>query len=377
MTVHGAKGLEAPIVFLPDTFSAPTSRSPELLPLGDGEPFVWPASQGKGLAAVEAAKSNARNLAQREHNRLLYVAMTRARDRLYVGGFHGARAPTEGCWYALIEQALRPCAISTKDTEGRDVLRLESAQTAEVKTGRGRVEPARRFVPLPSWAQKRAPRAVARAVPLAPSRLAPLISDEGSGFAPPVDPASPPFDTKVGDPFHRGRLVHRLLQHLPSVAPFDRRRVGLRMLEIQASDLSKAAHSLLLEEAMAVIEAPEHAPLFGASSLAEVHIVAEISLQCGGPPLRISGQIDRLIVKNGVVRFLDFKTNRIPPSNPKDVPETYLLQLAAYRMALRQIYEASEVEAGLLWTTEARLMPIEHTRLDDHEKAILAGRPWA
>jgi ATP-dependent helicase/nuclease subunit A len=377
MTVHGAKGLEAPIVFLPDTFSAPTSRSPELLPLGDGEPFIWPASRGRGLAAVEAAKSRARDLAQREHNRLLYVAMTRARDRLYIAGFHGARAPAEGCWYALIEQALRPFAISTNDSDGLNVLRLESAQTAEVKTGRGKVEQARSIVPLPSWARKQAPRAVARAVPLAPSRLAPLISDEGSGFAPPVDAAFPPFDANVGDSLHRGRLIHRLLQHLPSVGPFDRRRVGLRILEMQAPELSKAAHSLLVEEVMAVIEAPEHAPLFGPRSLAEVYTVAEISLQCGGPLLRISGQIDRLIVENRVVRFLDFKTNRIPPSNPEDIPETYLLQLAAYRMALRQIYKASDVEAGLLWTTVARLMPIEHTRLDDHEKAILAGRPWA
>ena len=116
--------------------------------------------------------------------------------------------------------------------------------------------------------------------------------------------------------------------------------------------------------------------MFGPGSEAEVPIAAEIAL-ASGPPLRIAGQIDRLLVSAHGITIVDFKTNRPPPTDIAGIPEAYLLQLAAYRLALERIHPRKPIEAALLWTYQARLMPVPAEILKPHENAILTGKPWA
>ena len=376
MTVHGAKGLEAPIVFLPDTCSVRGMKGTSLLPLAEGEPPVWLIKGASQLEAVEAAKTARASKDRHERNRLLYVAMTRARDRLYVAGFESTRGREAGCWYDLILNALQPVCDAHPQADGRPVLRLQSTQTAQPQPSQGGTEAAGVPVPYPEWAQRFAPRAETRTVPLAPSRLAPLDTEEGSGVAPPAEPVASPRGLASGNRFLRGTLTHALLQHLPGLAPKDRKAAAERFLKVRAADLPLKVRASIAAEVLAVLDHPHFAPVFGPGSAAEVPLVAEIPLP-EGPPVRIAGQIDRLFAGGGMVTIIDYKTNRPPPLDLASVPQTYLLQLAAYRLAIRQIYTTGIVRAALLWTDGARLMEVPADLLDHHERAILSGRPWS
>src|SRR5205823_7561004 len=112
MTVHGAKGLEAPVVFLVDTTSSPsdTQRLKLIhLPTGNAAPHppavvVWAGKKADDSAAVAAARTAMLEETEDEYRRLLYVAMTRAADRLIVGGCMPGNMNKirPFCWYDLI-----------------------------------------------------------------------------------------------------------------------------------------------------------------------------------------------------------------------------------------------------------------------------------
>ncbi len=376
MTVHGAKGLEAPIVFLPDTCSVKGAGDGSLITVAEGEPPVWALKGASGIAPIAAARAAKVDADRHERNRLLYVAMTRARDRLYVGGFEGSRARPAGCWYDLIANALEPVSTKVAQADGRNILRFEAHQTATARNMTHAVGTTLATASYPDWALAHAPKSAARMVPLAPSRIAPLETEEGSGHPAPAEPTPGPRLLGTGNRFLRGSLTHALLQHLPSVPQRSRAAAAKRYLAVRAAELPAKVRANIVDEVIAILDDSRFGSVFGTGSEAEVPIAAEIAL-ASGPPLRIAGQIDRLLVSASAVTVVDFKTNRPPPQDVSAIPEAYLLQLAAYRLALARIYPGKTIEAALLWTFEARLMPVPAHMLDLHEKAILTGKPWA
>ena len=398
MTVHGAKGLEAPIVFLPDTCSNASGGRPGGLlqldaaprPLEMTTPFVWPVKGTSNLDLVRSARAATKDREAAERNRLLYVALTRPRDRLYVSGFltRNGRLPT-GCWYDLVTKGLEGHVTEMTDDLGRKVLRLVSPQTGPTEVPRSRADAAVEARPLPDWALKPAPREASLAVPLAPSRLAPLESDEEGD---PVErpsrkaddrqevPADPPplaaGAQADGLRFLRGTITHALLEHLPGLAAGDWQDVANRFVEVRGADLRPRVRKSIVEETLAVLRDPGFGPIFGPMSRAEVPIVAELASARGkGPTVRVIGQIDRLVVLDSEVLIVDFKTNRPPPREVARVADAYLLQLAAYRLAVSRIYPDHIVKAALLWTDGPRLMSIPGEKLDAAELRLFAIEP--
>jgi len=381
MTVHGAKGLEAPIVFLPDTC---TTASGDLTSAGivklsypdhpDGlsASIVWSVKGTSRVPAVETARANKEQSDRKERNRLLYVAMTRARDRLYVAGFEGKRGPAEGCWYELIADALLPRMTEVDTGGGVMGWRLESAQSAKHEKPRTSTARAESTTERPEFALRRAPAEPKLSVPLAPSRLEPYESDaEGEPLpSPKRDPAQTgdgpsPLAANSETRFLRGTLTHALLQHLPGIAEADRQRIAKAFIEKRGSALSPGVRAGIVRETLAILVEPEFAALFGPDSMAEVPIAARIPRPSGrGPALDLSGQIDRLAVTKSEVLIVDYKTNRPPPTDIRHVADAYLYQLAAYRLALAEIYPGRAVGAALLWTDGPRLMEIPPDVLD-------------
>ncbi len=355
MTVHGAKGLEAPIVFLPDT-----TRLPRMLPniLWDeddrGAYFLWLPRADDADARTQSLRERVRARRDEEYRRLLYVAMTRAEERLYVCGWN---APAEGSWYDLIRPAMASVARVVEDpvlasiaTEETPVLRLSAPQ-------RGAVEQAENDAPPPTtappvWLGQPAPPEPAPPRPLAPSN---------PGEDPPVRaPAGPAED---GARFVRGNILHRLLQWLPSLAPDQRRDSALRYLARPGLGLDPAAQAALAGEVMGVLDAGDFSHLFGADSLAEVSITGTATAP-DGTIFVISGQIDRLVLSDGRVAIVDYKSNRPPPAHATDVAPIYLRQMAAYRHVVRETWPDREVDAYLLWTDAPRLMSLPNEVLD-------------
>ena len=382
MTVHGAKGLEAPIVFLPDTCTTASGNSPGtrlialpqvVRPVGVTDPVVWPVKGTSKLDAVRTAQSIKEARETEERNRLLYVAMTRARDRLYISGFEGKKGRTRGCWYELISDALTPRLIEA-DSVGGKVRRLVSPQTADIEKKDKAVLTALATEALPAWALQRAATEPQLSVPLAPSRLEPYAPDtEGEPTPnPKPDPAAvtdrpSPLVLASGNRFLRGMLTHALLEHLPSIPENLRAKTAATFVDKRGAGLSQAVRKSIVKETLGILTDPVFKPLFNAESRAEVPISALIPRPKGkGPALSLSGQIDRLAVTPSDVMIVDYKTNRPPPSRPQDVAAAYLYQLAAYALALKEIYPGRTIRAALLWTDGPHLMEIPAPLVQDY-----------
>ncbi len=388
MTVHGAKGLEAPVVFLPDTCTTASGGGGALLDLPDMHlpdgitetPFVWSVSGTSGHADVAAARRRQAGLDAQERNRLLYVAMTRARDRLYVAGFEGKRGRAAGCWYELIERTLSETLTPVTGDDGTQVLRLDTGQTAPPVPTKHEVAGETGAVPLPAWALKPAPREPALTVPLAPSRLEAYAPDESGEPLPTQprgkdhdEPAMPsPIAATDESRFLRGTLTHALLQHLPTLPAERWPSAAKAFAEKRGATLSARMRADIVKETLAILTDPTFTVLFGPQSRAEVPIVARLpNPKPQGAALKLIGQIDRLVDTGDDILIVDYKTNRPPPRKVEDVAKAYLFQLAAYRLALSEIYPGRPVRAALLWTEAARIMQVPGEVLDEY-----ATRLW-
>ena len=359
MTVHGAKGLEAPVVILPDTTMKATAQGPSLMPvaldaigMGDGEAWLMcPGSSKEDCAASEAARAAREARVSDESLRLLYVALTRARDRVIVMGRGSKRAPEPGDWWSVIEETFNRLGdeVRTLDNNVRrygvdlDVLPAvtAAAEARHEAPAWTRQTPARdaaaRFAsPSQMQEQKRIP---------APS---PLARGEGPGAG-------------LGR-FRRGDLIHRLLERLPDIAAPDRPDAAARMLA-RERDLSDDQRAEMIGAAFAVLDDARFAPVFGAGSRAEVALTGSSPDLPSG--VSISGRIDRLVVTPERVLVVDFKSNRPAPDHVEDADPAYVLQMAIYTAVLKRLYPDRAVEAALVWTDGPRLMAVPQSLMDE------------
>ena len=363
MTVHGAKGLQAPMVILPDTMQPPKPRG-GLFWLdreADGDVLpLWPLRKGYDGELVERLRARAQAAQDQEYRRLLYVALTRAEDRLIVCGWRGKNAAPAGCWYNLVAGALDATSTNgaaepvdfdfsgevAEDGWSGPGWRLRSVQTADTESDREEPGVARTAAAdLPAWAQALPPPEAVPPRPLAPSRP--------RGEEPPL---RSPLGPDEGRRFKRGRLVHRLLQSLPELAPAARAAAAARFLASPVHDLDPEQRAEIAAVSLAVLDDPAFAALFGPGSRAEVPIVGLID--SGDGPQAVSGQVDRLVITPDSVLVVDYKTNRPAPAAEAEVAAVYLRQMAAYRTVLSKIYPDLRIDCALLWTDGPRLMQL-------------------
>lgn len=354
MTVHGSKGLQSPIVILADATGNPdTSRSGGLEVVEEQSEKAVPMPSipmdqrmGRLREAEEAAKRSDRE----EHWRLLYVAMTRAEEALYIGGALGSREkePAADSWYARLAPLFPDEPVSDPVWSGRQEwgALAEKVPSAELPGDTRRPQ-------LPDWAtspigpEPRPPR------PLAPSSA----GDDTS--------ADPPLPAEIAvKAAQRGILIHRLLERLPGIAEEERKSAAQAWLERFAKDLPEPERDEMLESALAVLADKEFAPLFGPKALAEVPLAAKVGEQV------IAGTADRLLIARDEILVVDFKTARRPPSSLNAMPSGVIKQMAAYCAALEAIYPGKQVRAGVLYTHFPRLYILPESMLASHKAAL-------
>lgn len=342
MTVHGAKGLEAPVVILPDTLRDGRGPKNDVL-LPDEGPPLWSAAADASPPVVRDALDARKAAEAAERKRLLYVAMTRAETWLILCGA-GERPKAGGTWYDLLEAGLDTRAVEPLDTPtgpGRrlqlgDWAALGSADTPKDVESHG---------DLPAWAHQHADPPEA-----APEILSP--SDLGGPKALPGEPEAE-FDTDAA--LRRGRMLHLLLEHLPEVPETEQRDLATALLSAGPDAGTPEEAAALLGEARQVMAA--HPALFAPGSRAEVPVTAPLAALDGR---RMHGIIDRLVVTEGAILAVDYKSNRIVPAGPEAIPDGLLRQLGAYHDALAQIFPDRRVEVAILWTRTAALMTVPH-----------------
>jgi ATP-dependent helicase/nuclease subunit A len=361
MTVHGAKGLEAPIVILADTTTQPTGpRPPRLLALppanatpGTPDLLVWAGAKATDVTPVAAARERANEEAENEYRRLLYVAMTRAAQKLIVCGARGERKAPDGCWYELVSQALLPLSVEEPADDGDGIV-WRYRKTPEREPSAAEAEPraAASQVVLPDWLLKEVAPEPARFRTVSPSDA---YEDE-----PPPTRSGGAAAEQRRLALERGVLVHRLMQSLPDIAPERRAEAARRHLARAAKKFQEAERDAILAQVLAVIEDARFSALF-ANSRAEVPIVGRLA----GPDgeIAVSGQVDRLAVTPDCLWIADYKSNRAAPRRLQDVPPAYIAQLALYRAVLAKLYDRP-VRAALIWTDAPDLMEIPAAALD-------------
>ena len=344
MTVHGSKGLQAPIVFLPDTMTTPR-RTPDLFWIrgpGTAEVAVWSSASRHDNALLHAERERAKLERDREYRRLLYVGMTRAEDRLYVCGW-GKGGSGSTFWNQMVHAGL--LRVGAEETDAG--LAIGSPQNGAPDRPASPVPDAPAPGDVPDWATARPLRHGAA------RRVHPSFVREPRSVP-------SPFEDGGTHRFRRGRLIHSLLQKLPLLPRDQRRAAGEEFLDREAPDMPGRPE--MLHQVLAVLDAPGHAALFGPDSLAEVPIVGEIG--AGDERTVISGRIDRLVVTAGDVLAVDFKSTSSPPSRPEEVPAPYLRQMACYRWLLRDLYPDRTVSCSLVWTDVPALMELPSALLD-------------
>jgi ATP-dependent helicase/nuclease subunit A len=369
MTVHGAKGLEASVVFLVDTTSSPSdTQRLRLIHLPDGrggKVVVWAGRKAEDPAPVAQARQAMLADTEDEYRRLLYVAMTRAADRLIVGGCMPGNTNTvrRNSWYDLIDKGLGQSGLQEQTIETPDgpIKRFSRAADELPAAGTPAVAARSAASALPDW--------LVTPLPARNSLDNLLRPSDAGGAGRGVKSGESVLERSRA--MQRGTLVHRLLQSLPDVAPGRRRDAASAYLARNAIGWSEGERNELAENVMALIDDPRFAAVFAAGSRAEVSIVGRLELP--GRPL-VSGQIDRLVVTDKEVLIVDFKTNHSPPTDRALAPPVYVRQLALYRAVLGKLYPQRAIRAALVWTEAPDFMEILAPALDAALASLDSGR---
>ena len=335
MTVHGSKGLEAPIVILPDTADRSPRDHAEVIKLADGIP-VWKTPEKESPPDVAAALGLRKAKVAEENLRLLYVALTRARSWLIVAGAGEAKTeanntpkPREAwAWYRQVEAGLAALGAQP-DAAGR---RRHSFGVWPANARAETLAPPK--LELPDWMGRPAPDLPRLVGALSPSNLGGAKALAGEGEAVEVAMA-------------RGTALHAMLEHLPGHDPAQWPKIA------QALTPAGMDPATLLAEAAGVLSYPALAALFVPDSLAEVSLTATLNGRV------IEGTLDRVLVSPDRVLAVDFKSNRVVPATAAQVPEGILRQMGAYAHALAQIYPNRQIQTAILWTTVPKLMHLD------------------
>ncbi|MDF0697381.1 double-strand break repair helicase AddA [Rhizobium sp. MC63] len=370
MTVHASKGLEAPIVFLVDGGSkAFTHTHLPKLRLIENDPdeppmpaWVPVADLANSLTQNDAARIQI--LAEEEYRRLLYVAMTRAADRLVVCGYRGVRANNDS-WHMMISTALSEGhphveAASFSDPDGEwPGIRWRVPRVERSFERINRSEARDDEISLPEGLLRPLPPQTELPRPLSPSGAGTIIDEDEGGLV----VASPLFSEKQRSDrsLEKGRLLHRMLQALPDIPPEERPGAAQRYGERAARFWGEAERRKLVDSVLKLLDEKDLQPVLGEQARPEVSIMGTLMLD--GRRYAVSGRIDRLAVLADRVVILDYKTNRVPPAAEEAIPFAHRAQLAIYREILAPLYPGKRIDCMLVYTENASLYTLSEKAL--------------
>lgn len=363
MTVHAAKGLQAPLVILADATGDPDAANERdfsffIDELTQPVPLFRPRTAERRLVAtLEAMATYLSEQDRREHWRLLYVAMTRAEEQLVITGSLTPRqkiVPSES-WHSAIDRAMTRMGAGHVELPDWGSARIYEVGGRDI-IWQPKPDPENPVVPRPAWLDRPAPPEARPPRPLSPSSLGPdTVGD-------------PPPSAVMQAAAERGRLLHALFERLPQIAPETRASAADRWLDRAAGIGDAAVRADLTNAVLAVLDHPDCAQLFGPDGLAEVPVAGVVE------GVVISGTVDRLIVGQGTVDIVDFKTGRRVPPDARAVPDAYKYQMAAYAAVLRGVFPGHKVRAALLYSSEPRLIALTDADLEAHKPGLQAAQ---
>ncbi|MCJ2036743.1 double-strand break repair helicase AddA [Methylobacterium sp. J-068] len=352
MTVHGAKGLEAPVVVVIDGCEALGRNDPPLLsmtPVGVSQgrfgqgagplPPIWAGAKAGDCEAVTQARAALQSRAREEHNRLLYVAMTRAADRLVIAPHRGHEAPSASAWCEMIRAGLEQAFGAGEALEtpyGPATLWREGGRAAPL----GAVPPAAgASVELPPWLEAPVPGEFEAAPPVTPSGALGAADTRR-------EPGRRQADSEAR---RRGTLIHSLVEHLPRIEPAQRKPAAAAFVRARAPGLDPVKQGAIVDATLRLLDEPDLAPLFARDARAEVTLSGRVRV--GGVARAVFGRVDRLAISGDTVWVADFKTGRPPAEGGAALPRAEAGQIALYAALLAEIHPTHRIVPMLVWTS--------------------------
>ncbi len=338
MTIHGSKGLQAPIVILPDTTTVPQcKKEAEILFYQDV--FFYPSCGGDYEDVCLSIKNEQKEKTLEEYRRLMYVALTRAEDKMIFCGYVNSKKSPDNSWYNLFKNSIKE--ISTQNV-AQKTWEYETKQTVSPKNAKND-ESSLQAPATPDWINNQAPIESPLAKPLAPSRpeedttpkLSPLLVSENNKL------------------YKKGIIIHKLLQFLPNIDVEKAYDIAQKFIVSQDANITQQEVQRMSREVCDLLENPKFGMVFGKDSKAEVPIMGMIEGKI------ISGQIDRLVVADKQVIAIDFKTNRPAAKDSESIPNIYRQQMRIYKQLLAKIYPDKEITTLILWTNTANMMEVK------------------
>jgi ATP-dependent helicase/nuclease subunit A len=371
ITAHSSKGLEAPIVFLVDPGSAAFSHqhAPPIVTLettAGQKAWLWQAAKSMKLTRAEPAFDMIKADAEEEYRRLLYVGMTRAADRLILCGYRPEKPPTFSHWLSMVKSGLEaPLA----DAKSGGELVGESDEHGNFlhwrwvigETGRHERLPAEsesgqrsELAELPAWltpvANEQAPPR-----PITPSGVMGLFEvdeDSTAGFALGSEEA-----------LARGNAIHDLLQVVPGLEDQQVEKILQSYFAGPGSAIGDALAEEIKMQIRQLMANPEFAPLLRSPGRSEAEITGTIYL--AGKEQMIRGRIDRIVLMDGLVVIIDYKTNQVVPSYCDAIPAQYVGQMALYRNLVQALYPDKRIACKLVWTQAGEVMDVSDLQMDN------------
>ncbi|MEK9598479.1 MAG: double-strand break repair helicase AddA [Alphaproteobacteria bacterium] len=351
LTIHGSKGLEAPIIYLPDML---TAKTPSDTLTFSSEWVYWTENSNFSPSFIAEIRNAEKENIKREDDRLLYVALTRAEQALVIAGWEApARRVIKNSWYELLKDILSddPACV---DIDGTLTLQF-APSTKTQKQDEPSIEREQIIADVPTWYDELPDTYVeTKGAIIRPSEW---LSD--------TQQITPHKNSQL-KALERGNLIHTLLERLPLLHESDQATSAIRYIKKQMPNLSEAEVTALFDEVYSVLHHKDCSDLFSNKSLAEAAIIGRIGA------LEISGQIDRLIVTDSYIKLADFKTGR-PSANP---PEAYLRQMALYMGLLKQLYPDRSFHSFLIWTQSAEIMPLLNEQLNAYLNTIAGANAF-
>ena len=364
MTVHGAKGLEAPIVFLPDTCSRPgggTQRG--VVQMGQQKTPFWRANKKMRESYGQAQEENAMQSEQDESKRLLYVALTRARDRLYIGGYLNKRAktPPKGSWYQMIADELQEDKNLGEDM-GRPIWSLGDEQKA-MPERKINEQPSVDPGPAPTWVGEKISQQEARENILAEKIFAPstVASSSANAMSDRVD---------NGEAMLAGHISHSLFEHLPAVPEAQRAAAAQAYVARHGQSLALNMQEKIITNVLEIMADAQMAELFAPHSRAEAPIAGFLT-RGDGTQMQFHGQIDRYVETDEAIYLVDFKTGSVPDAD--NIADAYVLQMAVYQALMQGVRGGKPIRCGLVWTQACRVDWLDDKRLAISLANMLSG----
>lgn len=356
MTAHASKGLEARIVFVCDAMRVPSRGKENATLVADPEGnglLLWAGVKAEEPEVMAERRAAQRRAQYEEYRRLLYVAMTRAEERLYIVGHRiGAapkadaapkeRDPLEKSWHTLVSDGLagRPELSAFPREDGETIRRwISPTEAAAPSAESAPATPTDNA--LPDWLLVPV-REEATEAALQPSR-----ARQGAG-------ASAARDRRFGV------VIHRLYECLPDIAPDQRAVIGARLIQQALPGVNQNEVSALLDAVLARLSMPQMQALFSPPSRAEVALAGNITLP-NGRSYQVAGRIDRILARDAQIDLLDLKSG-FPLKAVED--PAILRQMALYRALISLIYPGRMVIAHIFWTRTGQLETLPSDALD-------------